>query len=87
MVIGADCNVYRYAANKLKTDDGLIVGGTPFVAPYGTAAPTIDTNGQLAVYHKTHVPRLVLYSGGTPYAMAMPAATHGTLTITVNSVP
>jgi hypothetical protein len=85
--IGANNNWYRSASLKMKTDSSLIVGGTAFVAPYGTAAPTPDTNGAILVYHKTHVPRLVVYSGGTAYSMAFPGATHGTVTITVGSPP
>lgn len=90
--VGADVNLYRNAANVLKTDDsftvvGSLTSGTAFVAPYGTSSPAPVTNGQIAVYHKTHVPRLVVYSGGTAYCVAFPAATHGTITVTVNSVP
>jgi hypothetical protein len=63
--------------------------GTPFCIPYGTAVPTITANGDIRVYHKStdHIPRLVFQSNGTPYVIALPTATHGTITVTVNSIP
>ena len=57
------------------------------VAPYGTASPTVATNGQVLLVHHTHVPYLVVRSGGTTYHMAFPTATHGTPTFTANGTP
>lgn len=59
-----------------------------FVAPYGTVvdggtATALATNGEVAVTHKAHVPYLTFRSGGTPYYVALPSATHGTITVTV----
>ena len=100
-----DTNLYRSAANTLKTDDALTVAGafnasgaatvagaftaqgTPALVPYATASPTVDSNGQVGVYHKAGVAYLTFQSGGTPYVLGLPSATNGTLTITVNSVP
>jgi hypothetical protein len=85
--LGADCNLYRDAANKLKTDDGLAVGGTPFIAPYSTSSPTLNANGQIAIYHKGGTPWVGFYIGGTPYVMQVPTSDGGTPVFTVNSTP
>jgi len=63
--------------------------GTPFCLPYGTAVPTITANGDLRIYHKStdHIPRLAFQSNGTAYVIALPTATNGTVTVTVNSIP
>lgn len=57
------------------------------VAPHGTASPTIATNGQVVVYTKSNVSYLGVHIGGTPNYIAFPAATHGTITVTVGGTP
>lgn len=85
--IGSNVNLYRSADDTLKTDDSLVIGGTSLAVPYGTSSPSPIVNGNVNVYHKGNVARLVVRSGGTAYVIALPAATHGTITCTVNSVP
>jgi len=87
VLIGADTNIYRSAADQLKTDDGLHVAGTALIVPYGTSATTKAQNGDFQVYHKGNVAYLTFRAGGTVYSVGLPAATHGTATITVGSPP
>lgn len=86
-LLGADVNLYRSAANALKTDDGFIVGGTPFVAPYSTTSPTLDVNGQIAVYQKGGTPRLAVRLAGTVINIELPTTTGGTAFYRVASPP
>jgi len=102
--IGADCNLYRSAANVLTSDDALTLTGTltpngavnaagtvttsgRLVIPHGTASPTVATDGQLFVYTKANVSRLGVRINGTPNYIAFPAATNGTVTVTVGGTP
>lgn len=87
VVIGADTNLYRVDTDILKTDDGLHVAGSALIVPYGTSATTKAQNGDMQIYHKGNVGYLTFRAGGTVYSIGLPAATHGTATITVGSPP
>lgn len=69
--------------SALAAGGSVTLSGTPFVIPYGTAAPTFAVNGDLRIAHVTHVPSMRIRSGGTTYTIGLPSATHGTVTITV----
>lgn len=55
------------------------------VLPYGTSAPTPDTNGGVAVAHVSNVGKVAFQSGGSIYTIAFPSASNGTITVTVAS--
>lgn len=53
------------------------------VIPYGTTAPTLADDGQMAIAHVGGTARLVFRSGGSTFLLAMPtAAAGGSITIT-----
>ncbi len=83
--LGADVNVYRSAADTLKTDDSFTIAGATFVAPYATTTPTMATNGQIQLYQKGGTPRLVVRLGGTNIIVQFPTATGGTAFYTVGT--
>lgn len=72
---GADTNLYRSAANTLKTDDSLVVGGSLLTVPYGNTSPALASNGDMAIYHKANVARLAIRSGGTIYTLQFAVGT------------
>lgn len=122
VLLGADTNLYRSAANILATDDALSVGGTvlvkktsggtttidggtvtvpgqlvnsgsavfsgtPFIIPTGGTPTNLRSNGAMYLASVNDVNYLLFRVGGTPISVGLPATTHGTLTITVNSLP
>lgn len=75
-----------------QTGGAVSLGGTTtvtnrLVVPYGTASPTIATNGQVHIYHKSNVAYLAIRSGGTPMYLAFPTSSDGTPTITIGGTP
>jgi len=90
--IGADTNIYRSAANVLKTDDALTVAlaltaPTKLVAPYTTDSGTVDTNGQIQFEQKSNRSYLLYQCGGTPCYITLPQVTAGTMLVTVGGTP
>lgn len=99
--LGADVNIYRSAANVLKTDDSLTTAGYTLTAdkilnassgtaaylPYHTATPTVAVNGHFTMMQKGNRSYLLYYAGGTPCHIMLPQTTHGTVTITVGGTP
>ena len=76
------------AAGSVGIAGSVIASGTPFILPNGTAAITaLRTNGAVYINHYAHVPYLCFQSNGTPYALAMPTTTHGTVTCLANAYP
>ena len=55
------------------------------VMPYGTSAPTLATNGMIAVANVGGTTRLVIKSGGTTYTLVLGTAVAGG-SITLTSV-
>jgi hypothetical protein len=51
LTLGGDANLYRAAANVLKTDDALDVSGAYFIIPRLAAAPGTPSNGMM--YYNT----------------------------------
>ena len=74
-------------SGALSVAGSATLSGTPCVLPYLTASPGDAVNGEFNIYHKGDVARLSFRSGGTPYTIALPSATHGTVTITIGSPP
>lgn len=86
-VAGAFTPTGAVVANGGISSSGTVTVTGKLVAPYGTASPTIATNGQIVVYTKSDVSYLGVYIGGTPNYIGFPNATHGTVTITVGGTP
>ncbi len=64
-----------------------VFSGTPVVLPYGTVSPGDAVNGEFNIYHRAAVAYLSFRSGGTPYSIALPNVTAGTMLVTVGSPP
>lgn len=60
----------------------LTVSGE-MIVPYGTSAPTLSNNGDVAVYHSSNVAHLAVRSGGSVFTIAFPTSSNGTVTLTV----
>lgn len=86
-VAGASTLTGAVTANGGVDSSGTVTLTGRLVAPYGTASPTIASNGQIVVYTKSNVSYLGVYVGGTPNYIAFPATTHGTVTVTVGGTP
>lgn len=95
-----DVNLYRSAANVMKSDDALTVagtvtaslaldasGGTVLKVPYHTVSPNVDANGHLTFLQKGNRSYLLYHMGGTPCYITMPQVTAGTMLVTVAGTP
>jgi hypothetical protein len=53
------------------------------ILPYDTAAPTLASNGMIAVSHVGGTAKLLIKSGGSLFTLALPTAVAaGTITVT-----
>lgn len=87
IAFGTDTNLYRSAADTLRTDDTLLVGGG--IAWVGTAAPSLSASGNAKTYFDSTSKTLKVSEDGGAYADVQTsgrALTTSTKTITSATV-